>query len=292
MPPLAVLVKAFAVVPGDDDERARPVPLLPQAIEKAPEFVVGVGDLPRVGAVREAGRIRERRAVLPVRRVEMDPEKAPLSLVRGPESNPEIHGLARRPLVHGVAPFRGAAREEVLVGVEPLGEAEPPRHGKRGSDGSRREPGVPEDLGEGLVRGSENVDSVVADPGPIGIKPGEHGGVAGGRHGGRGDGVLEEGGVGGEAVEGVRLGVLRAVDPDVVGPGRVECDEEDVARHGVAGAARGGGRSEQDRGRGSPQRTTSCMKRAKRGSSRRFRRSGSLWMWLTRRIPACHALRR
>ena len=97
--------------------------------------LIDVRDFPRIGVLREAGRIRLRRRVRRVRVKEVDPEEPP-ALPGGQPVQGGGHRSFGRPLGK-VERGRGPGRIPVIIDVEPFVQTEPGIQGEGADKGGR-----------------------------------------------------------------------------------------------------------------------------------------------------------
>ena len=227
---LSVLAETLAVVGRQHDESVVEQPFAAQAVEEHPDGPVGARDLPVVRRRGEHGILRER-GVRGMRVVEMDPGEE-----RGtrPRRLPPVEPGEEPPGGFGASPIaneeelRRVLRPEiVVVAVEPLRQvvAAAEDHGRH--EGLRRVAGRLEPLGQCHRPVAQGVGAVVAHPvgrgrSPVRIEEWE-GSVIERR--GR---VLAADPLPREAVDVGRAREGVAVTAEMVGPERVDRDQEDV----------------------------------------------------------------
>ncbi len=246
-----MLAEHLPVIAGDDDQRRVVQAQLLQTLDHAPDAVVGVGDLARVGIAGEPRRKGLRRRVVGVRVVVVQEQEEPLVRVLLQPLQCEAARLLPPALTDGQLLVR--ILEAVFVVLEALVESGLGIQDEGADDGARREAAPAENLGQRFARVPQLVVEVVADAVTGRNGAGQHRAVSRQRHRNGGVGVPEDDAFPGDPVD-VRGGAAgMAVAAEVVGPAGVDADQQDVADRGrgrgLAGeenpARPDGGRQEQ-----------------------------------------------
>ena len=240
---LAVLAEALAVVGGDEHERAGEGARLLEPPQQPRELLVDERDLAVVRRIGEARGEARGRLVRRVRVVVVDPQEE-RAAVRG-RVHPPQDGVRRR--VGEALDVQRAARvvalrQVVVVHVEGAVEAEAAVQREARHERRRAVARLAEVLGGGPHVRRQRVTSVVPDAVGEGHRPGEDRRVRGSRERHVRDRGREAGAPCGEAVEGRRQCGRAPVAADVVGPQRVDRDQQHVRPAAGRRGGRTGGR--------------------------------------------------
>ena len=235
-----VAVRAFAVAPqrlavvADENDRRRLVQAVAgQPIGQAAYLFVHEGDLPVVEAVEPAtgigGRIRLGRSVGHMGIIEVDPGEEGLGLGGIEPGQGRVHDLVPRPLdLAEVEMFILLQVELVVVVREALLEAPAAVEDERGDEGAGLVAPGGEHFGQGRLVVAEGRVAVDPDAVVSRIHAGHDRAVGRERQRRRRGRLLEENAPAGDGVQVRRRNAGVPVAGQMVGPGRVEGDQDDV----------------------------------------------------------------
>ena len=224
---LAVLAEHLPVIAGDDDQ-GRLVKLEGfQALDDAPDAVVGVGDFTGIEVVLKSRCKGLWRRIGGVGIVVVQEEEEGLALVSLQPLQSETAGLFTPAFTRGRCP--DGSFESILVGSKALVESRLRIQHEGAHDRARREASPVEHLGQRFVRVSQLVVEIVADAVTRRDGAGQHRAVSRQRHRNWGIGVREDDALLGDSIDvrGELAGI--AVAAEVVGSAGVDADQEDVA---------------------------------------------------------------
>jgi hypothetical protein len=218
---LAVLAQALAVVRRHDDHRVVQDPRRPEVVEEALELRVGVRDVTVVQAFGEARAVLRRRKVRNARVVELHPD----------EERPALDLVDRLDRV-GDDELSGPGQAFRLgVAIEPLLQADVPREDVRPDRRGGRIPLRLQVLRERRRRVKELEAAVVPHAVRRRVEAGEDRHMRRKRQWGDGDRLGEDRALARELIDAGCPGEGIAVAPEVVGPGRLQRDEDEVGFH-------------------------------------------------------------
>ena len=226
---LAMVAQSFAVIAGNDDDGTSHQPARAERVEQARELRVGVCDL---AVVRRRGPRAElgRRIVRGVGIVEVDPQKKWLMAdgrwLAAEPGERAVDDRRRRSLGFEAIGRVGIARDLIVVGVEPLRQAEAAIEHERADKRRGLVAGVLQSPRDRLVRLGQRVDPVFADAVRRRQQPGVNRRVRrqGQRHGAAHRGEPDAG-------RGEPIDRRRDTGTDAVRPERVDGHQQQVRRH-------------------------------------------------------------
>jgi hypothetical protein len=238
-------VESFTMIAENDDQRRIVESVVAEIGQQPPDEFVGVGDLARIGIPRIAAREIRGGLVRVVWVVEVGPDEETAPRVRippGQHRGDHLGSVALR-----VEPIRGATArrfEPVVEVIETLGNAPAVMQDERSDGAESGEALGAQQFGQRHPLVVQEEPAVVAHSMIHRPGPGHQRRVRRQRQRHRGGGPGEQDPVPGQAVEMRRRDLPVAVGPEIVGPGRVEGDQQYVdvvpCRRAPASAAQGG----------------------------------------------------
>lgn len=232
-----VLSEHLAVVTGDDDPRRVHEAELFELVHDLADTVVGESDLTSIEIVGETRSEGLGRIVVVVRIVVMEEqEKVFVSVIFEP-----LPRQSRRLITFPLAQEKYLVLlfETVVIGIEALAQVEFRVKDEAADDGPRRVAPLSQHFGQGHVRVGEAITEVIVHAVDRRDGSRQHRAMRGQSRGDGGDHVFEEHALSRDVIDVRRRLPWEAVARQVVGPQRIDADEENVlGLRAVAGTAR------------------------------------------------------
>ncbi len=245
---LAMLSEGFAVVRGQNDERSVQRPGSFEAGEKPSQGGIGVSDLAVVFPAPISRGIRRRRLVRGMGIEIMDPSEERRGALLPEPGRGRGVDIVRLAFDEGQIARGIPAAVMIVIDLEAAVEPEARIEGERPDERPRAVASLPQDLGQRPASGLQAL-AVVARPVRRRIRPGHDRGV--GRQGQRGrrERPGKKRPAPGQAVDMGRFDAPIPVSAEMIGPKRVDRDEEDVRPIGRGRGGKGRGAESQAEGR-------------------------------------------